>query len=369
VTNPNNPTLIGQWTIGRDGGLAFGSPDFAGDPGLPPGSDCTPPPGTPALCRGNDYPAVFLHDVLVSADRLTAYLAYWDGGVVILDVSDPAAPAFVGRGQVPATFGSDEGNTHSAAPASPNLLLLADEDFTAGPWGFVRIFDITNPASPTQVGAFATLRTMANPPPDAGWYTAHHPMVQGSVAYVGWYSDGVHVFDFSNPAQPKEVASFQPPNVPDPNGVLPPNALVWSAHPHGETVLAADMNAGLYILGYDNDGDGCGDLQEASSNQVRGGRRDPASFWDFFDMPTGPAALRDRRVTIGDITAVVARFGSTGSPSIDPLSPPPRAPGYHTAYDRTPTPSGDPWVSAAPNGGVSIQDIVLAVAQFGHTCA
>jgi hypothetical protein len=97
-----------------------------------------------------------------------------------------------------------------------------------------------------------------------------------------------------------------------------------------------------------------------------GGQRDGKSFWDFFDTP-GPGNVRDKAVTSGDLARVVGRFGTNGSASIDPLSPPPGS-GYHTAFDRTPS-TPNVWNLGAPNGSVTAQDIALIVGQFGHSCA
>jgi alpha-tubulin suppressor-like RCC1 family protein len=113
----------------------------------------------------------------------------------------------------------------------------------------------------------------------------------------------------------------------------------------------------------DADLDGCADAREQGANEQAGGLRNPKSFWDFFDTPA-----RDRRVTVGDITAVVGRFGSSGDANGDPLSTPPAAPVYHTAFDRT-LAGGDPWGTGPADGSVTAQDIALIVAQFGHTCA
>jgi hypothetical protein len=90
-------------------------------------------------------------------------------------------------------------------------------------------------------------------------------------------------------------------------------------------------------------------------------------YWDFFDVPTPPGYVRDQSVSIADIAAIVARFGANGGTGIDPLSSPPPPPAYHTAYDRTLT-APDPWDSGPPNGSITIQDITLVVAQFGHSC-
>jgi hypothetical protein len=42
-------------------------------------------------------------------------------------------------------------------------------------------------------------------------------------------------------------------------------------------------------------------------------------------------------------------------------------PAYHTAYDRT-FAGPEPWKTGPPNGSVTIEDVTLAVGQFGHTC-
>jgi hypothetical protein len=92
VTNPAAPVLADDWGAGKDGGLAYGSPVF----GLPAPFDCTPPPGTPQLCRGH-FPAVFGHSATPSADGRTAYVAYWDAGAIVLDMTDPTDLRMVGR--------------------------------------------------------------------------------------------------------------------------------------------------------------------------------------------------------------------------------------------------------------------------------
>jgi hypothetical protein len=116
----------------------------------------------------------------------------------------------------------------------------------------------------------------------------------------------------------------------------------------------------------DADGDGCTAAQEAGPTLSLGGQRNSKVFWDFFDTPTPPSFNRDEAVAVGDIAAVVSRFGSSGVTTIDPLSTPAAAPAYHTGYDRTAGPVAG--TTAAPNGSVTVQDISLAVQQFGHNC-
>lgn len=132
----------------------------------------------------------------------------------------------------------------------------------------------------------------------------------------------------------------------------------------------AEVNAHVTDpLSLDTDQDGCADSEELGFTQNLGGRRDPINFWDFFSVPTGPSLIRDKAVAIGDIIAVVARFGSSGDPDIDPLSPPPPPPAYHTAYDRTDDPdSTEAWDLLDPNGSITIEDIIRVVQSFGHSC-
>ena len=246
VTDPTDPSIVSDWGIGKDGGFAFGSPLFAGNPALPPGSDCTPPPGTPELCRTDGpggFPGVLLHDIWVEGK--TAYLSYWDAGLVLLDVSDPVNPTFLGRGHSPETFGSDEGELHVAVPGQGgNVVLVGDEDFSPifggdEVWGFLRVFDTSDPTDPQQIGAYATPNSLVGVPFPA---SMHNIVVRGNRAYLSWYFEGVRIVDFSQPHAPREVAAF----VPDPTETSP--GLFWGIYVHTDLVLASDILGGLYIL-------------------------------------------------------------------------------------------------------------------------
>jgi hypothetical protein len=131
--------------------------------------------------------------------------------------------------------------------------------------------------------------------------------------------------------------------------------------------------AGGAPQGPDGDGDGCSDAAEgqtAAGSQVSGGLRDSNYVWDFIDQFVGSPAARDRAVAAGDIGAIVFRFGATGDPSGDPLTPPPLPNGYHTSADRSGTlPGGNPWNPRPADGAISGTDIGSVVAQYGHTCA
>ncbi|WP_265110265.1 PA domain-containing protein [Halosolutus halophilus] len=81
----------------------------------------------------------FLHDVTVSDDGTRAYLANWDAGLVLHDISDPADPQVLSVAIDP-TAGDGEVNSHQAWPSEDgNVVVETEEDFDP----FALSFEIT----------------------------------------------------------------------------------------------------------------------------------------------------------------------------------------------------------------------------------
>jgi hypothetical protein len=220
VTDPRQPREIVQWGAKHDAGLAVGT-----------GAQCAP------ACRGS-VPQAFLHSITLSADGRTAYLSYWDLGVILLDVSEPNAPRWLGRFAEPAAA---EGNTHSVALVqSGRLALVADETF-GPPWGRLRLVDVQDPANPVQVGVFDTADSAAGTRGEQYAYSIHNPLADDrnqNRAYLAWYADGVRLLDVSDASRPVELTSWTPPHDP----------MVWNVALMGDLVLVGDVNNGLYVL-------------------------------------------------------------------------------------------------------------------------
>ncbi len=133
ITDPTDPTLVAEWSL----------EDAVDETGRELDELCQP--------RGVDSTFCFLHDVWVehdpATDRWIAYLSYWDAGLVLLDVSDPEDPAYIGQFLDNPTEAGDyldeEGNTHVAVPYhvdGRHLVMVGDEDFTGpGPAPFVTV--------------------------------------------------------------------------------------------------------------------------------------------------------------------------------------------------------------------------------------
>jgi len=260
VTDPQHPTLADDWGAGKDGGLPYGA-TFFGDLGAP--FDCTPPPGQAPLCRGH-FAAVFNHSATPSTDGMTAYLAYWDAGAILLEMSDPSDLHMIGRSAYPA---GSEGDTHSAVPnAASSLLVTTDEDFSpserkaAGEpkivgdtWGFARIWGLADPAHPAHLSDFATPHALTNK--TDGFYSVHNPEIRGNTLYLSWYSDGLRIVDISQPSAPQEIGFYRPQPTLDPTGVFiafgagdHPIPFVWGVHVVGNRIYLSDINFGLYIV-------------------------------------------------------------------------------------------------------------------------
>jgi hypothetical protein len=98
----------------------------------------------------------------------------------------------------------------------------------------------------------------------------------------------------------------------------------------------------------DDDNDGCPDVDENSSNEMLGGRRNPHNRWDYFN-PTNDGQNR-----VDDILAVVNHYFLTDG-----------EPGYDEKYDRTYLGPND-WNLGAPDAQILVDDILNAVKHYFH---
>ncbi|WP_363467786.1 LVIVD repeat-containing protein [Halogeometricum borinquense] len=178
-----------------------------------------------------------LHDVSVYED--TAYLAYWDAGTWILDVSSPADPTLLGSVAAPdpselsgSPSGSrgealvPPGNHHYVATDESGTLLGVgkeswaqriggnDEDsetrLIGGPSG-IDLWDVSDPAAPEY-------RSTIDPPPSPDptfsgvWTTAHNFEFHDGRLYSAWYRGGVKRHDVSDPTNPEQLTWWRMPD-------------------------------------------------------------------------------------------------------------------------------------------------------------
>jgi hypothetical protein len=215
-----------------------------------------------------DHPNSRIHDVWVH-DGI-AYSSEWEQGVVVVDVGNGRwggtleRPVFVTNVPYPV------GRTHAAFPYVQEstgrvYLFLGDEILTrAGaafegyggddPYdpatgrggvqspssGYVHIIDFTDPENPKDVARYEV--------PEFG---THNLWVEDDVLYVAYYEGGLRAVDVSGElmgnlaTQGREIAVFK---AFDPVGFLPNQPNAWGPQPHKGHVFFSDFNSGLWSV-------------------------------------------------------------------------------------------------------------------------
>src|SRR5207249_9950947 len=121
ATDPRHPTEIGSWIA-------------------------------PDSLRGSKG-GVFVHSVRVNPAATRAYLSYWNLGTVILDISKPTHPQYLGRTKDP------QGSAHSTA-IMPNGKVMVEPHEADG--GRPACRDIPNPRRPRLPDGFAPPARLVN---------------------------------------------------------------------------------------------------------------------------------------------------------------------------------------------------------------
>ncbi|CAN7655001.1 LVIVD repeat-containing protein [Pararhizobium sp. LjRoot238] len=200
-----------------------------------------------------------MHHAVVSGN--TAYAAWRDGGLTLLDVSNHAEPKLVAHRNWSPPYG---GGTHSPLPLPErDLLVVADEavlDHEADGRKHVWVFDIRQPTNPISISTF--------PIPDDADYTRKgghfgphnlHENRPGSfisetLIFATWQNAGVRAFDISDAYHPRETGALVPPAptvMTDRRKDRPP--VIQSADvfvDRAGLIFATDYNAGLSIIEY-----------------------------------------------------------------------------------------------------------------------
>lgn len=213
----------------------------------------------------------YSHDLFVQDDL--AYVAYWDAGVIVLDVSDPTDPEL--RSQFGAAPEADEpippldvdadpdefieafpreryyslpGNVHYVEPSPDGDYLYAGAETFLGEPGGIDVWDVTDLDDPKDVAHIDAPPGGEEIDPGAELdpedrevllrlHTVHNFDVLEERLHSAWYGGGVRVHDVSDPASPAEVASFQDED-----------ATFWSAFSADEGTIASDIDRGVVVL-------------------------------------------------------------------------------------------------------------------------
>jgi hypothetical protein len=114
----------------------------------------------------------------------------------------------------------------------------------------IAVHDISDPKHPKLIGTF---QYSGEADYDA---VPHNGEIRGQYLYVAYYTAGLRVFDISNPFQPYEVGHAETYRDPDGDGVMDRTSLknkyegAWNAYPYlpSGNVLLSDRNSGLFVV-------------------------------------------------------------------------------------------------------------------------
>lgn len=210
-----------------------------------------------------------VHDLWVN-DGI-AFLAFWDAGTWIVDVTDPIDPEPLA--QIPGVhpdelqeLTEDEareakaeppGNHHNVRTTADGSTLAIGKESTElepgnrpyAPSG-VELWDVSDAENPSR---YSTIHPppVWDPPGNPGWSaTAHNLDLREGRLVSAWNQGGVRLFDVANPSAPEEIASWRDPRFAMffAARFVDDETFVASANPPGGVRGKEDLRPGLYVF-------------------------------------------------------------------------------------------------------------------------
>ncbi len=196
--------------------------------------DIATDPDNPTILASVELPGGgYVHDIFVR-DNI-GYCSHGYDGFYIWDFNDPENPVYMSdiatSGYNHSSWVTDDGNT----------VIYAEEVPLGLPMGVLDISDIGN-------GNINTVTTFKFPllAPAHENNVPHNPFIRGNYVITSYYHDGVQIFDISDPANPTQVAHYDTHS----NSSYSGYSGCWGVYPFlpSGTIIASDINEGLHVL-------------------------------------------------------------------------------------------------------------------------
>jgi hypothetical protein len=211
---------------------------------------------TPTWPAGRRYG---LHHAIVDGD--TAYAAWRDAGMLVIDVGDRARPKLIVHRNWCPPFG---GGTHNCLPLPDRqLLVVLDEavlDHQEDGLKLIWMFDNREPSNPVSIATFPT-PAETDYAAKGGHFGPHNlhenrsgSFVSSDLIFATYQNAGIRVFDIRDRYRPTEVGAWVPPAPARMMDHRPNRARVIQSADvfvdRAGLIYATDYNAGLLILEY-----------------------------------------------------------------------------------------------------------------------
>ena len=151
-------------------------------------------------------PALFFD---VKARDGLLYAASVPTGLQVFDISDPGGPKLIGQFREPVTIGDqhDYTNFHNIF-LSPDGRLVYAINHSTFPKTDLLVIDVSDPASPTEVGRFS-ISTDTDGPNDHGTHDVNVMYIDGRlIAFLNYLSAGLWILDVTDPAAISTLGSI-----------------------------------------------------------------------------------------------------------------------------------------------------------------
>ena len=240
VSDPENPREVGAFQAGDDHDSAT-----AQSPEGP----------------GHTHPGGYIHDAQVRGDY--AYLAHWDHGLYVVDLSDPSNPVEAASFDYTAEDADVPlRNAHYAFPHPEDDICLLGEEVGTGDPGYKHVVEFDLDTGETELlSSFRPPQGSAQQPTgeQAFRWTGHFSDWgvgdQQDVLFSGDYKAAVQTFDLTDPETPERIDQYMTTEGigevrrQDPERGIDDFPLVWGANTKdSEYVYVSDFQTGLYIL-------------------------------------------------------------------------------------------------------------------------
>ena len=195
-----------------------------------------------------------------------AYSSEWGNGVVVVDVGNGRWGGSIDNPVFVTNVPTPVGRTHAAFPYSQEstgkfYLFLGDEIMSRGnaAWGgvgtsripgaggtpganrgYIHIIDFTDPANPEDVARY-----------EVSEFGTHNSWVEDDILYQAYYEGGMRMVDVSGEllgnlaTQGREMAVFKSY---DPNGLAANATMVWGGQPYKGHIFFSDFTSGLWSV-------------------------------------------------------------------------------------------------------------------------
>lgn len=236
LTDPARPVSVGSWSV----------------PGTLDDDDAT-------WWRGHDQEQGGVHGAIPWGDR--AYVACFDAGMAILDISDAATPTLIGRINWSPPYG---GFAHTTLPLPGRGLVVATSEGVPhtlqGGDKRIWIIDARDETHPV------TIATLPEPRPPAGTgatsyaelpgtYGPHNlhenrpgSFISETTLFATYSNAGLRAYDLTDAHRPAEIAHFVPPPFGGAEASLMNDLFVDA---EGYVYVTDRAGGGLYILRFD----------------------------------------------------------------------------------------------------------------------